>query len=971
VTLIDANGDLSATGTGVSGGGTSLTISGSLSQVNSDLATLTDTTYWAGSDTITVTANDSFGNGATPATIAVTVAALTSFSAGTINYSNNDSIAYSGPQISSNGSTLTLTNDQIGEYGSWFSNNTYSIDSFTASFDYQAIGAADGMAFILQDDPRGSSAVGTNFAVNGGSGLGYDGISPSAAVEFNIYNGHVRGTNFATDGSAGDYNSTGNVAFWNGDEIQVLLTYNGSVLTETLTDLVNDATYSASYTVNLAQILGSDIAYVGFSAGTGAEASTQTISNFTFEDGTFSSPAGVAGSPINLALTNPSAANGEPITVTVTGVPSDWQLNEGTNLGNGAWTIQTDDLSALTVMTTAAYAGAMVLSVTESWANADGSTGIATIADNVEAYAPGAPIFALSGNDTLTGTGGNDEFVFAQPIGNDTVYNFNAATDKIDLIGFANVTSFSDLQISQDSSGDAVVTLATGETITLNGVSTTSLTANDFVFNQTPVVENDGTMVVSDGAMLPLGGTVDNSGTIALGSIGDITDLQIIGDGVTLQGGGQVILSDSSENMIVGANADATLTNVDNTIAGAGQIGTGDGSLTLVNEAAGTIDANIAGGTLTLDTGNTIVNAGLLEATNGGTLDVQDGTIDNTGIGADGIALGGTSTLLVDTATLDLTGGGDVSLANGSQIIENADSPLLTVNGGSLPALDLDNVDNIISGAGTIGSGDGLLALTNSGTIDANVSGETLTINTGNAMTNTGTLEASNGGTLLIDDAVNNSGAGNALIEGGIVDFASTTNVNEITFNSGSGAPAYGELVLGEPTNGQNVTVSGFTGTAPNLTDSDSIDLAGSWTTSSPLTGSGGNLVVELKDGSETITLTFDDFTGTLNIGTDGSGGTLITDPPAPKFSSPPVSVGGPGNDNFHFHPGLGADTGSSNSPADTTEYGGQFTSPQEQHWSSQIKEDSIECVHAGHANTPPELDATHWHALHNAFYLH
>ena len=165
--------------------------------------------------------------------------------------------------------------------------------------------------------------------------------------------------------------------------------------------------------------------------------------------------------------------------------------------------------------------------------------------------------------------------------------------------------------------------------------------------------------------------------------------------------------------------------------------------------------------------------------------------------------LGGSSTLLVDATTVDLTGGGDVSLASGSQIIENADSPLLTVNGGSLAALALDNVDNIISGAGTIGnSGDGLLSLTNAGTIDANLSGETLTINTGNTMTNTGTLEASNGGALLIDDAVNNSGAGNALIEGGIVDFMSMTNVNEITFNNGSGTPTYGELILGDPTNG-------------------------------------------------------------------------------------------------------------------------------------------------------------------------
>jgi hypothetical protein len=100
---------------------------------------------------------------------------------------------------------------------------------------------------------------------------------------------------------------------------------------------------------------------------------------------------------------------------------------------------------------------------------------------------------------------------------------------------------------------------------------------------------------------------------------------------MTLEGGGQVILSDSYENMIVGTTANVTLTNVDNTISGAGQIGTGDGNLTLVNETAGTIDANVAGGILTLDTGsNIITNFGTLEASNGGELDVHS-VVDNSG----------------------------------------------------------------------------------------------------------------------------------------------------------------------------------------------------------------------------------------------------------------------------------------------------------------------------------------------------
>ena len=74
VTLADTNGLLSATGTGVSGAGTtSLTITGALATVNSDLATLSDTDATTPSDTITLNASDSFGVAAVPQSIAVTV----------------------------------------------------------------------------------------------------------------------------------------------------------------------------------------------------------------------------------------------------------------------------------------------------------------------------------------------------------------------------------------------------------------------------------------------------------------------------------------------------------------------------------------------------------------------------------------------------------------------------------------------------------------------------------------------------------------------------------------------------------------------------------------------------------------------------------------------------------------------------------------------------------------------------------
>jgi hypothetical protein len=170
--------------------------------------------------------------------------------------------------------------------------------------------------------------------------------------------------------------------------------------------------------------------------------------------------------------------------------------------------------------------------------------------------------------------------------------------------------------------------------------------------------------VISDGAILPLSGIIDNTGHIELNSGGSETDLQLIEHGISLQGGGHVDLSDSSENVITGTVADVTLTNVDNTISGAGHLG--DGVMTLINQ--GTI---IATGTheLDIDTGaNTVVNSGTLEATGSGGLEI-DSNLDNSGVlwanGANVTAHGavtGSGTALIDgAATLEF---GAASSAN-------------------------------------------------------------------------------------------------------------------------------------------------------------------------------------------------------------------------------------------------------------------------------------------------------------------
>jgi hypothetical protein len=72
------------------------------------------------------------------------------------------------PAPSINAGTLTLTTDgEANQAASAFYNTRQSTGSFTAAFTYQASGVADGITFVIQNDPSGLNALGSL-----GSGLG-------------------------------------------------------------------------------------------------------------------------------------------------------------------------------------------------------------------------------------------------------------------------------------------------------------------------------------------------------------------------------------------------------------------------------------------------------------------------------------------------------------------------------------------------------------------------------------------------------------------------------------------------------------------------------------------------------------------------------------------------------------------------------------------------------------------------------
>lgn len=98
-------------------------------------------------------------------------------------------------------------------------------------------------------------------------------------------------------------------------------------------------------------------------------------------------------------------------------------------------------------------------------------------------------ILSSTGNDTMTGHGGADNFVFAAGSGNDTITDFTSGTDHIVLNGygapFTDQASFSQWLTDQvtDTANGAVIHLDASDSITLTGVAKANLAAHDFIIH--------------------------------------------------------------------------------------------------------------------------------------------------------------------------------------------------------------------------------------------------------------------------------------------------------------------------------------------------------------------------------------------------------------------------------------------------------------------------------------------------------
>ena len=209
--------------------------------------------------------------------------------AGPLDFSNGFG---NGAGLTANGSAMfvagaaQLTDGGPAEAGSVFANTSVSVSDFTAHFTFQlvpgTIPIADGITFTIQSNSP--TALGAS-----GGGLGYAGISNSVAVKFDTFNNAGEGsdsTGLFTNGAAPnvpaiDLTGSG-IVLNSGDPFAVDMAYDGSSLNVTITDTLTTASASQSYAVNIAGAVGSDMAFVGFTGGSGAFTAVQDINTFTF-----------------------------------------------------------------------------------------------------------------------------------------------------------------------------------------------------------------------------------------------------------------------------------------------------------------------------------------------------------------------------------------------------------------------------------------------------------------------------------------------------------------------------------------------------------------------------------------------------------------------------------------------------------------------------------------------------------------
>lgn len=211
------------------------------------------------------------------------------------------------------GNVLRVTPANFGQSGAGYSTTAITLGAgatFSTTFQFRftnpgGIDPADGITFVVAASPSGLGV--------GGGGLGYQNVPNSVAVEFDTYNnGEIGGSNHVAVDVNGALSNLAafspygisNCTFGNGIANPGCMS-NGNVWTATigydgtsklLSVTVQDGANAVqqaitNYSIDIAALLGTTTAYVGFTGGTGAGYENQDILNWRLANDTSLGPA--------------------------------------------------------------------------------------------------------------------------------------------------------------------------------------------------------------------------------------------------------------------------------------------------------------------------------------------------------------------------------------------------------------------------------------------------------------------------------------------------------------------------------------------------------------------------------------------------------------------------------------------------------------------------------------------------------
>ena len=200
---------------------------------------------------------------------------------------------------------LTTTGTTSAADNAWYE-TPVNVQAFTTTFNFTETcptDCGDGFGFMIisTSNPSfpgytysGGSGAQLSWSQCGGTGNTDCAAINSILVKLDLYDAQTSSTGANLTGfyTGGTYPQAPNnpqfdmapsgINMASGDLMRATLTYNGTVLTETVTDTVTGATYTNSYTANIPALVGGSTAYVGFGGSTGAATVTQSLSSWTY-----------------------------------------------------------------------------------------------------------------------------------------------------------------------------------------------------------------------------------------------------------------------------------------------------------------------------------------------------------------------------------------------------------------------------------------------------------------------------------------------------------------------------------------------------------------------------------------------------------------------------------------------------------------------------------------------------------------